>query len=125
MILTFPRTFFPATVIADSTTEVVFSPTSTVTITASETEYSLRRRNHVKKDEMHKREVPAVVTARAELPEKMVIKARQAASSSARTLDVAALGSALSSACSCKFLDPLTDYLTSTAPVVVSAGHSE
>ena len=91
-------------------------------MTTSETEYALRRRSHARKDEIHERAAAAMVTPRAELPRKMVVEARQAASSATRTLDVAALGAALSSACSCKSIPGLVTYLTSTASAVVSAG---
>ncbi len=114
-----PSTSFPATVTVDSTTEVVFSATSTITETAIETDYALRRRSHIRKADIQERAAAAAaVTARAELPAKMVLKARQAASSSSRTLDVVALGAALSSACSCKSFPPLTDFAISTALAV-------
>ena len=117
-------TFFPATVTVDTTIEVVLSATSTVTVTASATEYALKRRSHVRKANTQERAAAAAITPRTELPRNLVLKARQDASSSSRTLDVEALGSALSSACSCKRLAPLTIYLASTAPAVVSIYHS-
>jgi hypothetical protein len=102
------------------------SATSTITVTTSETNYALKKRSHVRKDKVQGRAASAAFTTpRAELPKSMILKARQAASSAkSRSLDVSSLGAALSSACSCKSLPPLTQFLTSTAPVVVSDGHS-
>ena len=118
----FPSTLFPATVTVESTTEVVLSATSTVTVTTSQIEYALYKRSHVRKDKIQGRAAAAapVVTPRAELSKRMLMKARQAASSATRTLDVSSLGDALSSACSCKMIPPLTTFLTSSASAVVS-----
>lgn len=101
------------------TTEVVYSPTSTVTVTASQTEYALKKRGHVRKDEVVERAAAAMVTPRAELPRRMIQHARHAISTFARSLDVEALGANLSSACSCLFLPAPTTNLPSTAPQVV------
>jgi hypothetical protein len=112
-------------VTVESTTEVVLSATSTITVTTSETNYTLKKRSHVRKDKVQERAAAPVITPRAELPKKMILKARQAASSAnTRSLDASSLGAALSSACSCKSLPPLTQILTSTAPAVVSDSHS-
>ncbi len=118
-----PSTSFPATVTVDFTTEFVLSASSTVTVTSSQTEYALRRRSLVRKDGIQERAPAAQITQRAELPKVMVLEARRMASSATKTLDVVALGAALSSACSCKSISPTTDYLISTARAV-STGHS-
>ena len=116
-----PSTFFPSTVTVDSTTEIVASATSTVTVTVSEMNYALTRRSHVRKDQIQERAAMPRVTPRAALPPSMVLKARQEAEEGEEEFDLAALGEALSSACSCKMVEPLTTYLVSTAPAVVSA----
>jgi hypothetical protein len=123
--LTSISTYFPATVTVGRTTDIVYSATSTLTITTTQTEYALpmRKRNHVRRDPLVERAAAAQITERAVLPKRMVLKARQGASSSSKTLDVVALGAALSSACSCKSIPPLTNYETSTAPYYVSANY--
>lgn len=112
-------TSFPATETVEITTQQVLSATSTVYETTYRTEYALRKRNAVKKDQIHGREAAPHVTPRAILPKRMELEARVAASSSTRTLDVSSLGSALSSACSCKMIPGLTSFETFTASTVV------
>ncbi|KAF7511202.1 hypothetical protein GJ744_005099 [Endocarpon pusillum] len=107
-------TCFPATVTVNRTTEVVYSPTSTVTVTASQTEFAIEQRGHA----IEGRAVAATITPRAELPKRMIQHARHAISTFARSLDVEDLKADLSSACSCLFLPAPTTYLTSTAPEV-------
>ncbi|ERF71862.1 hypothetical protein EPUS_01777 [Endocarpon pusillum Z07020] len=112
-------TCFPATVTVNRTTEIVYSPTSTVTVTASQTEFAIERRSHVrKKDAVEGRAVAAAITPRAELPKRMIQYARQVISTAARSLDVEGLRADLSSACSCLFLPAPTTNLPSTAPEV-------
>jgi hypothetical protein len=112
-------------VTVESTTSVVLSATSTIFETVYQTEYTLKRRSHVRKNAVQERAAAPEVTARAVLPKKMLLYARQAASTTMKTLDTSALGAALSSACSCLFLPPLTAFDTSTAPFVVSIGQSK
>jgi hypothetical protein len=113
-------TVFPATVTVGRTTETVFSPTATVTVTTTQVGYEIKRRSHVRRNEHQARAAAPAITPRAELPEIMLLNARQAASSATKTLDGIALGYSLSSACSCLFLSPLTTYLAFTAPSAVS-----
>lgn len=113
-------TLFPSTRTVDSTTEIVTSATSTTTTTVSETNYVLNRRGHAWKGKIQEEAAAAAaaVTPRAILPHDMILKARQADPNTTRVLDVSSLGQALSSACSCRMVSPLTTYLTSTAPAV-------
>lgn len=101
------------------TTEIVYSPTSTVTVTASQTEFAIEKRGHVRKDAVEGRAVAAAMTPKAELPKRMIQHARHAISTTARSLDVEELKADLSSACSCLFLPAPTIILPSTAPEVV------
>lgn len=111
---------YPATVTVESTTEVVLSATSTVTETVVETAFVLRKRSHVRKDNVQARAAAPVITPKAELPKRMEHHARQVASNAGATLDVTQLDANLSSACSCRNVRPLTTFLQSTAPAAVS-----
>jgi hypothetical protein len=117
-------TLFPATVTVGRTTQTVFSPTATVTVTTTQVGFEVKRRSHVRRNEHQARAAAPAVTPRAELPEIMLLNARQAGLSASKSLNGIALGSSLSSACSCLFLPPLTAYLAFTAPFAVSCNRA-